>query len=124
MYHVDKCSLLSSEVSCSGFGVCTTVNIGINKFLPPETIAQITGLHKTGHQTKDITKQFGVCEHSMRNLSEPLQDSSSVAMPTAKLHPGEPSWAYWDIIGCEHIYTATIFEVSHTVPQRTFMSTN
>lgn len=65
------------------------VIIGKNIFLMLYTIAQITGLHKAGHQTEE-TKNGGVFAHFMRSWVKHFKDGSSVNMSILKPRPGKP----------------------------------
>ncbi|MPC51136.1 hypothetical protein E2C01_044976 [Portunus trituberculatus] len=45
--------------------VLSSLNMGKNKYLSQETIAQIIALHKAGHQTKEIIELVGVGKTSV-----------------------------------------------------------
>lgn len=59
-----------------------------NNSLMPETTVQMIGLHKFGHQTKEIFKQLGVREHFVRKWASHCKDGGSVNMLIPKPHPG------------------------------------
>lgn len=62
--------------------------MGKGKSLTPEIIAQIIGLHKAGHQTKEIVENVGVCERSVRNWVRRFKDGGGVNLPVGKPRPG------------------------------------
>lgn len=48
----------------------------------PETVAQIIGLHKAGHQTKQENEEVSVSESSARNWMKYIKDGRGVNMLT------------------------------------------
>lgn len=58
--------------------------MGKNKSLTLETVAQITRLHKAGHQTEEIIEEVGGCECSLRNWNRCIQGGGGVNVVTIK----------------------------------------
>lgn len=64
--------------------------MGKHKDLKQEVIAQIVGLHKAGHPTREIVREVGVCERSVRNWVKKFKDGGGVELPGTKVRVAKP----------------------------------
>ena len=64
--------------------------MGKYKQLSQDTLAQIVALHKAGLQTKEIVKQTGVCERSVRKYVARFRQGGGKEIPTQEQRSGRP----------------------------------
>ena len=69
------------------FFVCYKPTMGKNKTLSTKTIAQIIGLHKAGHPTREIVATTGASERSVRNWVRRSRDGGGEEMVYHKPRP-------------------------------------